>query len=469
MLTAYELVQTSYRLPYPLYPFQIDAVNELAPLPRASYWLDTGTGKTITSITSALYKLLKGSIDNVIVLMPPILITNWGRTLSAIKGVTWTAYKGTPAVRGKLGLNVNFILMSYEIFRMDNAKLFDHFANKTTLIIADESTKIKNVGTKSFKMVRDWHANSHLMLLSGTPISNPADGYAPVKLVAPLIYRNLNQFENLFIKSRDFFNNPKEWHNLDLLHENLMCHAVRVLKTDVLKDLPPVTYNPVYYEMDKGHTRTYETLCEEQILKFDDGTKLDATQATRLFHALQQIPMNRETFTQEEGVMSMGVELIEEILEELEPRGKLVIFTAYKATNRMLIKHLEKYGVVAVFGEISAAQQQRNIDLFVESKKCRVILLQLQSASFGLDKLQTVCNDALFVEMPMTPSQFHQAVARLWRIGQSSPVNVRVAIAERTIQVRLWEVLQDKDSLVNVCIRGYDDLKKALKGNNVTI
>ena len=40
------------------------------------------------------------------------------------------------------------------------------------------------------------------------------------------MYQNLAQFERIHIKTRDFFNNPTEWQNLDLLQENLMLQAV---------------------------------------------------------------------------------------------------------------------------------------------------------------------------------------------------------------------------------------------------
>lgn len=462
-LTPYDEVKAHYTLPFDLYPFQQSVVNTLAGIPRSGFWLDMGTGKTICSITATLYKIIRGHVDCCIVLMPPILLTNWSRTLDSVKSVTHTVYRGTPKERAALKLDKQFTLMSYQIFCRDFDRLQREFSHRHTNLICDESTMVKNVGTQTYRHVRDWSLNSHLMLLSGAPLSNPADGYAPIKLVSPSIYSNMAQYLRIHVKEVDFFNNPTEWQNLPLLNSNLMLNSVRVLKTDVLKDLPPVTYTPMYYELDKGHAKTYQRLCDEQILKFTDGTKLDMTSASALFHALQQIPLNREHFTQEEGVLSTGVGLIEETLDELGT-GKLVVFTAYRSTNRMLVRQLEKYGVVAVYGEISAKQQVAAIDRFVEDPTCHVILLQIRSGGYGIDKCQSVCSDVLFAEMPLVPAHFHQAVARVWRVGQSSPVNVRVAIAEKTIQVRLWDVLQDKDSLVNTCIRGFEDLRKALAG-----
>lgn len=463
--TPYQVVREHFSFLFELYPFQIEAVNELAPRPRTGLWLDMGTGKTIVSIHMALYKIWAEQVEQVIVLMPPILLANWSRTLAGIPGITQTVYRGSPKQRAEMDLSTMFVLMSYQIFCKDYDHLGRNMLYRRNLVICDESTAIKNVDTQTYKRVRDWSYEQHIILLSGSPLSSPADGYAPIKTIAPNIYRNQAQYERTHVKSRDFFGNVEEWQNLDLLHSNLMVNAVRVLKTDVLKELPPVSYIPVFYELDATHMKTYRRLCEDQMLKFDDGTKLDVTAASALFHALQQIPLNREVFTQEEGKLSAGVELIEEVLQELDG-GKLVIFTAYRATNRMLSERLKKYGVVAVYGEVSRAAQDAAIDRFVDDPTCRVILLQIRSGSYGIDRLQSVCHDVLFAEMPLVPAHFHQAVARIWRNGQESPVSVRVSIAENTIQVRLWDVLQAKDSLVNLCIRGFKDLRDAVAGRS---
>ena len=464
ILPPYDLVRSHFEFLFELYPFQVDAVNELAPLPRTGLWLDMGCGKTIVSIHIALYKMLVKEIEQCVVLMPPILLTNWSRTLAGVPGTSHTIYRGTPKQRQAMSLDKMFTLMSYQIFCKDYERLHMLFMGDN-MLICDESTAIKNVATQTYKRVRDWSYGKPISLLSGSPLSSPADGYAPIKIVAPNIYRTLAQYERTHIKSRDFFGNPTEWQNLDLLHSNLMVNSARVLKTDVLKELPPVSYVPVFYELDSGHMHTYRKLCEDQMLKFEDGTKRDLTNASALFHAVQQIPMNREVFTQEEGKLSAGVELIEEVLEELDG-GKLVIFTAYRATNRMLSERLKKYGVVAVYGEVNRAAQDAAIDRFVDDPTCRVILLQLRSGGYGIDKLQGVASDILFAEMPLVPAHFAQATARLWRVGQFKPVTVRIAIAEKTIQVRLWDVLQEKDTLVNMCLRGYQDLRDAVMGSS---
>ena len=53
-MTPYEFVKANFDLPVELYPFQVEAVNNLAPLERAGYYLSVGCGKTITTIAASL-------------------------------------------------------------------------------------------------------------------------------------------------------------------------------------------------------------------------------------------------------------------------------------------------------------------------------------------------------------------------------------------------------------------------------
>ena len=459
-MTPYEAIR--HQLPFDLYNFQREAVEALAPLDTIGLYLAVGCGKTLTSIAISLFKLKTGEVSRVICLMPPILLTNWSRVLSNIKGVTHTVYRGTPAKRAKLNLDTDFILMSYQIFKKDWAKLHERYLNDTVVVLCDEAQAIKNVGSDTHKKVRDFAVSNHLMLLTGTPLSVPTDGYAYIKLISPGVYRNQLQFENVHVAARDFFGKPTKFVNLDILNQNLRLNSVRVLKEDVLHELPEVTYTELYYDMNEDHSRLYRELAEQQLKVLDDGTKIDITQVSALYNALQQIPANAEHFSGGD-VSSTVYDLIEEIMDELGD-GKLVVFTKYKMTNRRMLEKFEKYGVRAVFGDISRAQQQANLDAFINDDQCRMILLQLQSASAGLDGMQHVCKDVLFIELPPTAAHFTQAVARVHRSGQKENVNVRVALAEKTIQPYIWDQVMQKDEVVNQCIRGPEDLRKVVMG-----
>lgn len=471
MISPYDVVTSKYDLPFPLWDLQIEAINDLAPRTRSGLYAEVGTGKTVMSTVAALFKKLSNpqQTTSTIVIMPPILLTGWYRWLKRIPNVSAVVYKGTPSERKEIKLHADFILVSLNIFKNDVAYLTTFFASNydNVIVVVDEATSIKNSASENHKMIRDFAVGRDLMLLTGTPLSTPMDAYAYIKLVSPTIYRNKRHFENLHVAERDFFNNVKKWDNLDFLKENMEVNSWRILQSDVLKDLPPERYIPLHYSLDKEHAKLYKKLAEEQILILETGGKIDATQATRLRHCMQQIVLNPDHFLGKE-MKPAGYELLDQILLELNtesPDGhKLIIFANYKMTNRKLVEYLQPFGVVACYSEVSAAQQTKNIDRFMHDPTCRVAVLNPLSAGQGLDGLQDVCKDILFMELPIIPKDFIQAVGRLHRAGQKYSVNVRLAIAEKTIQEPLLQDVLRKDVLVNKVQRGFADLRDLIFG-----
>jgi len=462
--TPYEIVKANYTLPFELRPYQVQCVNDLAPLKRAGYYLDQGTGKSAASTASTLYKLATQEIDACVVVMPPILLTMWQRWLASIPDISVVRYAGTPKERAEIKFRGHFFLMSTQIFKRDYETIERKFRGAKLNIIVDEAHSLKNVESATYKTVRDFSAGQSLMLLTGTPITTPADGYAFCKMVAPETYRNKSQFDNMHIDKKDFFGNVVSWKNLDLLKDNMKINSARVLREEVLKDLPPVIFTPIMYPLESRHQKLYEKLAEEQILRLENGGKIDATTSQALYFGLQQIVTNFDHFSGNEGDVSAAFDVVDQVIHEMGGK-KLVIFGNYRMTNRTLLKRLAKYKAVAAFGDNTAKQNQASIEAFIEDPEVLVFIGQPTSVWYGVDGLQKVCNDALFLETPTVPRDFHQAVARLYRGGQTSSTHIRIAVAERTIQVRLHNQLMIKDATVNRLVGGWKDLRDAIYGN----
>ncbi len=449
-------------LPFNLYDFQVSVHNELAPLRRAGYYLDMGLGKSITSTASALWKLAQGA-DQVLVLMPPILIPGWARLLAKIKEVTCLAYRGTPAERRAMKLDKDFILMSYQIFKKDFERLAEELSHKRLVIIADEADALKNVGSDNHRKFNTFSVGHDIMLLTGTPLSTPVDGYAFIKMVAPGTYRNMNHFYNVHVAQRDFFNNITAWQNLDILKRNMTINAKRILKEEVLKELPGITHTPLYYDLAPDHYKLYMRLANEHLLRLEEGGKIDATTPQALYHALGQIVSNYDYFSGDPSNESQNIELIHELMTELGDK-KLIVFTNYRITNRMLQVRLARYNPVAVFGDVSRKEQEAALQTFINDPKCRLIQLQVRAGGVGIDGLQHVCSDVLFLEIPPVPAWFHQAAARAHRVGQENPVHVRIAVAEGTCNVRQFNDLMNKDELVGKVMPNIRDLRDSVFG-----
>lgn len=464
-----DTVLKKYPLPFTLKPYQSETAVELYPCDRIGLYAEVGCGKTVMSTVIAL--MWSESLPATkFVLMPPILLKSWYRWLCQVVGEDKVVmYRGTPKERSNIDLSkYEWVLMSIQIFKRDFPILQKMFGKQDVIGIVDEATSIKNIQSDNHRKVREFFMGKKLMLLTGTPLSNPGDSYAYIKTVSPQIYRSKAQFENIHVESRDFFGTVLKWSNLELMKKNLLVNSVRILQQDVLKHLTEPVYVPILYELDSKHYRLYKELAEEQMLEFENGHKIDATSASKLYNCLQQIIANYDHFSGQEEDSSAIFEIIENTLEEINgksPDGrKLIIFANYKMTNRKLVKELAKYGAVACFSDVSPKQQEANVDSFCNDPNCRILVAQPLSAGYGLN-LQHACSDILFVETPIIPRDFHQSVGRIAREGQVNVPVVRIAVAEKTIQEKLLRDLLNKDAVVNKVQRAYKDLKDAIYGN----
>lgn len=471
-MTPYEIVKQHYELPFELYPFQQHSVNELAELRASGLYHSPGLGKTVTSFVTALFKRVQNPKTKILVLMPPILLSNWRKNVGYFNHKTQGAlkclvYAGTPVQRKAMDISTpDVVLMSLPIFKKDYNRILRELGHHHVHVINDEAHSIKNVSTGNYKDFREFTMEQSFQLLTGTPLTaSPMDAYAYIKLVSPYAYATKNQFAARHIAELDYFGNPTKWINLDLMEENLMKNADRKTKEEVLLDLPPCTVDFINYDLAPKHLNLYRKLAEEEMLKYDDGSKLDATSVQALWHALQQIVVNYEHFSGEEDPADVApLDLIEQVLDEIAPR-KLLVFSHYKLTNRLLKRKFEKkYNAAGIWGELTPKQKQSELNKFIEDPTCRLGYFQATSAGLGLDGCQAVCSDVLYIEVPITPSQFDQSRSRVYRDGQKLPVTCRVAVANGTLQVRSAKALAEKQTLVNSVQGGLTDLRDALMG-----
>lgn len=459
-------VLAEHSLPFTMRSDQYNAVCELYGWPRAGLYAEVGTGKTVMSTVLAL---AWGTEVNIVIL-PPILFLSWYHWLQSVGNAgEILLYRGTPKKRKTLVLNgKRWILMTMAIFKLDYESILKQISGKSRTILVDEATSIKNPSSDNHKKTKAAAEGHHLQLLTGTPLSTPHDAYAYTRLISPDVYRSKGQFDNIHVDEVDFFGNVTKWKNLDLMQENLMHHSVRLLKEEVLKDLHKPNYVPIEYELDPEHLALYRQLAEEQLLLLENGGKIDATSAGKLYNALQQIVVNWDYFSGVEDARSTTFDLVDRVIDQagvMDPRNtKLIIYTYFKRTSRKLLEYLQHWGSVGCYSEISSGKQEKNLQAFLLDPKCRILVAQPMSGGVGFNP-QKVCSEILFIEAPSIPWHFTQGVGRVYRDGQPNVPNIHIGIAEGTIQHRLHQRLLSQDALVNQVQIGFKDLRDAIYGN----
>ena len=291
----------------------------------------------------------------------------------------------------------------------------------------------------------------NLQLLTGTPVNKPLDAYAYIKLVTPTIYRSYAMFENIHVEERDFWKRPVKFAELDALKKNLALQAINRTKEELhgysLKPLFPDST----YELSDYHYRLYTKLVEEQLLIFDDGSKIDATSVAKLRHALQQVVVNLDHFSNDPKQRSVSYDMIDHAIEESEcassSKSKLIIWSKYKRTTRCVTAYCNSLGIPTV-AAYSEANTEASVKSFMEDDSVRILVAQYQSASAGLNP-QHVCSQALFLELDTVPLYIRQAMGRIDRVGQTKIPVMRLAVAKGTVQEGLYNDLMRNDAMVS--------------------
>jgi hypothetical protein len=465
-MRSLEEVLAAHPLPHPLggtmtpKPMQVEDIQRAVEWRRALLDLPVGYGKTL--ILTCISLMLEPQLT--IVLVPPILIPQWVKWLNSIPGAGLAvAYAGGPGKRKQLPLGeADWLVMSYQVFNNDIAFLRKLCAKAEVLLAVDEAQNLKGRGVL-FKNVRDFAMGRDLMLATGTAASKVGDHYAYVKLNTPDVYGTYYQFENIHVKERHplFKSKILEWHNLDLLQQNFNLRRIHRTKEEVHAHLPKANVIPIYYDLAPEHMALYRRLMEEQLLLLDDGGKIDATTATRLYHAAQQIVIDYGYFAGDVKKRSTVFDLIDDIADEIglgedvddvlaTPRSKLILWTTHRSVSRLVHAHMEarlaRTGrrAVAAFSEVDS---NKSIKAFMEDPLTVNLTAQPGSAGAGLNP-QYLCWECAYIQLPTTTIPFVQSSGRIDREGQRFNPNIRLFIARGTIQEQLLRNLISNDELV---------------------
>lgn len=352
---------------------------------------------------------------------------------------------------------------STKVYDLEVEDNHNYFANG---VVVSNCHNLKNPASVLFKKVQQASAGGYLQMLTGTPISKPLDAYAYIKLKTPNLYRNYTHFEATHVEERDFWKRPIRFGHLDLLKENLELQTISRTKKEIHGyDLTPI-FPDTSYELSPEHQRLYNKLVDEQLLIFDDGTKIDATTGPALRHALQQVVVNFDHFSNNFENRSVAYDLIDQTIEETcctqLDHSKLIIWTKYKMTSARVLAYCLKLGIKTV-AAYSGSDSAAAAEAFMHDPETRILVANQQSAGAGLNP-QYVCSEALYLEMDTVPIYNRQSIGRLDRVGQTVRPRMRIAVALGTVQVGLYHDMLKNDDMVERIEPSKDGLRKMLLG-----
>ncbi|GAA1333843.1 hypothetical protein GCM10009592_28470 [Brachybacterium rhamnosum] len=408
---------------------------------------EPGLGKTIQALLAA--RLLNA--QRILIICPPILVTNWEtetrrtNNATAINGeiTTITAATKNPTLLPHTG----YVIASDAIVasRRTLDPLLDTW--HADLLIVDEAHRFKTPTTRRTKAVtRIAKTTRQQILLTGTPIvSSPLD-------VLPLL-TILRKLHHIAPTTHAFINEytaPAPWKGgrlpikakLPQLQQLLEQHVwTRRTKTQVLTDLPAKlrTVHHITPDPTRIHDAYTDVTTKIDTWLAKHPTPTDDDISELIADALPFVSQLRRAT----GLAKIPA-AIDWISTHLDgaPGEPLIAWTIHRDVTIALVDQLTRDRPDATIRVLDGAtpHDARN-EAVTAFQNGHVDILVAQIVAAGVGLTLTRGSTALFVETDWTPANVVQAEDRLHRIGQTRPVHITTLIAAGTLDARIHQVL----------------------------
>lgn len=443
------------------YPYQLKGIARGLELKRFMNCDEPGLGKTLQSIAT----INLADAFPCLVICPSSLKINWLREWEKFTDKkamiltdkvrdTWTFFFQT-------GMHQVFIvnyesLKKYFVQRIKKAEgwtLRDvEFRNSINLfksVIIDESHRCKSASTQQAKFCKGICTGKEWVIeLTGTPVVN-----RPKDLIPQLsILNRMEDFGGYKPFVNRYCSGQREASNLKELNFNLWQYCMfRREKSLVLTDLPDkirqvntceITNRKEYMDAER------DLIMYLQKYKDADDDKIEK--------ALRGEVMVRINILRQISARGKVRDVIEFVKDFRENGKKIILFCSLHE----VVDQLKRYfpTAVSVTGRDSQDEKQRAVDAFQNNPKADIIICSIKAAGVGLTL--TASSNVAFVEFPWTYADCCQCEDRAHRIGQKDSVTCYYFLGRRTIDEKVYRIIQEKKNIANAVTGSTEDIEE---------
>jgi len=422
--------------------------------------MEMGTGKTLASI--ALCNLWEAK--RVLIVCPKSVMAVWPLEFSrycerryriTVLDDHYTCKKKAALLEKALAIVPSVVVTNYD--SAIRTPFSDAIINQDwDVVILDEVHRCKAPGgiTSRFAAKLRLHA-PHRLGLTGTPIPHsPLDLYAQFRALDTSIYgTSYAMFKSRYAIMGGYGNyKVVGWINQADMKRRMAQATFRVMKREVLPDLPPVTYTERTFALVDAERTAYAQLERDFYLWVKEGIEVTTTNALTRLLRLQQLTGG--FLKSDEGrVIETGhskvdafVEWLEDlyvpsVLDEDQTLTPFVVFCRFHhdidACRTAIINRgwtcSELSGRVNELATWQAGETQG-------------LVVQIQSGGLGIDL--TRASQMCFFSLGFSLGEYEQALARTDRPGQINPVTVTHLVGEQTVDAKIYRALRDKKDVV---------------------
>lgn len=441
---------------------------------HAFVW-DCGVGKSVGAMALAVLCFQDAMIDHVLVVCERNKVREWVTDFETDTDLTVLKHHGGGRQKRLERRGVPQVLVTtYETSKADCAvfrgprsfypgELLKKLAGSRVLVIYDESTKLRNRGSATYRahefILKTLRAkgSAKVLQLTGTPLEKDyEDGFNQLRLAVPRYMPLIKEFEESYVLYRDEYGRPTyDKIALNDFMSRVHPHISRRRKTDpeVIDQFPPLVEEFRYVEMGELQ-RDFYLMAEEFAFELSDGDGLEmpvwamlrqiAGHPAALIHSARE---GTSKITQEivgtlgeEHLLRIPSAKAEELKRYLElvviaQNAKAVVFTFFgQSVLRELERELEGAGlpVFTYHGGKSAHENEAAKQGFKEFQQ-GCVLLSSDAGARGINLPEATY--VIEYESALTHAMRIQRRDRAHRINSASgPVTSLTLITEGTIE-----------------------------------
>ncbi len=432
---------------------------------------DMGLGKTVQVL--ALLLLRKGQTKArprpTLLVLPASLLSNWKAEIARFTP-SLTALLVHPSEADKETLaacaadpekalrGVDVVLTTYGMLQRHSWLA----GVEWQLVVIDEAQAIKNSAARQTRAVKELKSQSRIAL-TGTPVENRlSDLWSLFDFLCPGLLGSATRFKE-FVKALE----SREHERYTPLRNLVGPYILRRLKTDksVIADLPDKAEVKAFCGLTKRQVGLYQKSVNElsQVLQGVEGAQRRGMVLAFLMRFKQicnhpsQLLGDGEYPLADSGKFARLVELCEEIASRQE---KTLVFTQFREMTAplagLLSEVFQRPGLV-LHGGTAVGKRKKLVDAFQREDGPPFFVLSLKAGGTGLNL--TAASHVIHFDRWWNPAVENQATDRAFRIGQVRNVLVHKFVCRGTIEERIDQLIEEKQSLADeILARGGEQL-----------
>lgn len=355
------------------------------------------------------------------------------------------------------------IVINYEtMIYPATESVIKQFTGNRTMLVCDESVKIKNHASATFKKVLALSRECRFRrILTGKPtVQGPHDFWSQLKVIGELDGWNFFAFRNTFCKMGGYMSRQVVGPaNEEILHGILDKCSWVARKKDWLEGFEKPDYATRDIKMTPQQLSLYNSMRDEFMIQLGEETIAVDQIITRMLK-LQQISSgfiydeNHKPIYLIPPDKNPKLIALREMMEN-EIDTKVIVLAQHKPVMEMLMQEFSSYEPAIIRGGMSPAQTTEEKARFNGSDNCWMMIGQIQAIKYGhtlRGSPEIPCYTTVFFENNFSLDDRSQAEERNQGLGQVQPVTIWDFVSS-DIERRAIKALQRKEDVASILLR----------------